>query len=101
MRNRNSANLPPQTDRSTDSSTFTPPAGFAQESTGGSLMEEQATTNTKQKKKGGAGLNIMIVLFALVLLGGIGLSPTPRSPTGGTACTPRAQSPGMWNRSTT
>ena len=77
MRNRNSASLPPQTDRSADSSTVTPPAGSATESTGGSLMEEQAVTKTKQKKKGGAGLNIMIVLFALVLLGGIGLIAYP------------------------
>lgn len=77
MRNRNSANLTPQTDRSADSSSLTPPAGSATESTGGSLMEEQAVTKTKQKKKGGAGLNIMIVLFALVLFGGIGLIAYP------------------------
>lgn len=77
MRNRNSANLTPQTDRSADSSSLTPPAGSATESTGGSLMEEQAINKQKQKKKGGAGLNIMIVLFALVLLGGIGLIAYP------------------------
>ncbi|MCI6773493.1 MAG: class C sortase, partial [Bifidobacterium pseudolongum] len=77
MRNRNSANLTPQTDRSADSSTVTPPAGSAQESTGGSLMEEQAVTKTTKKNKGGVGLNIMIVFFALVLLGGIGLIAYP------------------------
>lgn len=77
MRNRNSANLTPQTDRSADSSSLTPPAGSATESTGGSLMEEQAVTKTTKKKKGSAGLNIMIALFALVLLGGIGLIAYP------------------------
>ena len=77
MRNCNSANLTPQTDHSADSSSLTPPAGSATESTGGSLMEEQAINKQKQKKKGGAGLNIMIVLFALVLLGGIGLIAYP------------------------
>ncbi len=56
MRNRNSANLAPQTDRSADSSSLTPPAGSATESTGGSLMEEQAVTKTTKKKKGSAGL---------------------------------------------
>ena len=75
MRNRNSANLTPQTDRSADSSSLTPPAGSATESTGGSLMEEQAVTKTTKKNKGGAGLNIMIVLFALCLLY---TSPSPR-----------------------
>ena len=71
MRNRNSANLPPQTDRSADSSTVTPPAGSAQESTGGAPMGAQT------KKKSGVGLNIMIAVFAIVLLGGVGLLVYP------------------------
>lgn len=71
MRNRNSANLPSQTDRSDDSSTLTPPSGSAQESAGGAPMGAQT------KKKSGVGLNIMIVLFALVFLGGIGLITYP------------------------
>jgi sortase A len=40
-------------------------------------MEEQAVIKTTKKNKGGAGLNVMIVLFALVLLGGIGLIAYP------------------------
>lgn len=83
MRNRHSANLESQTDGSIDSSSLTPPAGSAQESTGGSLMEEQtinATSNqptTKTKKKSNVGINVMIALFALVLLAGIGLLVYP------------------------